>query len=197
MKKQITMWFSLWVIPAIAADVHTGTDETAHLPFWELRATSLSLRLVQRLPDQTRAYFAGRGFNRQDSDFVAQYCIFQTVFTNTAAPDARHDISYDLRLWHIVFNGVELPLTLRENWREIWQQRNVAPPQKIAFEWSLLPTQQRYQATDYNWGMTVYKLPHGAKFDIKVVWELDGEQQSATIHNIECAKDIDIQPTGR
>lgn len=185
----------LLILPILGhAGVITGKDEQAQLPFWQLETPAMTLRLVQRLPDQTRAYFAGRGFNKADVDYIASYCVFQSVFTNTASAKSPHVIEYDARDWRIVYHGKELPLMLRESWRDNWKQRGAKQAQKIAFEWSLLPSQQRYEATDYNWGMTVYKLPHGSQFDLKLSWMLDGKKQNATIRDMKCAADIYVPP---
>jgi len=43
--------------------VSTGTDEEAQLPYWQAADGSVSIRLVQRLPDQTRGFFLARGFS--------------------------------------------------------------------------------------------------------------------------------------
>ena len=80
------------------------------------------------------------------------------------------------------------------DWRTIWQQRKAKKPQRIAFEWSLLPTRQQYQPADYNWGMMVYRVPHGATFDLNLFWTLDGEEHNATIKKLQCAKDVYIPP---
>lgn len=193
--KLLTTGVVVFLMPELTVgEIIKGTDEQAQLPFWEIRTENMALRLVQRLPDQTRAYFAGRGFNKKDVGHIANYCIFQTVFQNIAAPESKRLISYDAKDWRIVHNGKEQPLVLREDWRRIWQQRGAQQPQRIAFEWSLLPTQQRYQPADYNWGMTVYELPHGARFDLNIVWSADGNRRVETIKDIECAKDIYIAP---
>ena len=186
--------FSQVLIAGEIPEVITGTDELAQLPFWELRTQAMSLRLVQRLPDQTRAYFSGRGFLKKDVEIIAGYCVFQSVYTNTAPTNSEHVIEYDASQWRIEYANAEQSLALREDWRSIWDKRGVKPAQKIAFEWSLLPTKQRYQPTDYNWGMTLYKLPHGAQFNLNVSWRLNGVGKSALIKDIRCAKDVYIPP---
>jgi len=196
MKKQFLMLSGLLFIPISIAEVVTGTDELAQLPFWELRTQAMTFRLVQRLPDQTRAYFSGRGFAKKDVDAIAGYCFFQSVYTNTASANSQHIIEHDASQWRIDYANKEQPLVLREDWRGIWEKRGVNNAQKIAFEWSLLPTRQRYQPTDYNWGMTAYKLPHGAQFNLKISWTLNGVAKHAVIKNIRCAKDIYIPPAG-
>ena len=82
----------------LAAAIDT-TDEEAereYLDFMEqiypptesadqiLKEKGISLRLVQRLPIQSRAFFLARGFNKQQAEIIAQSCIFQTVFKNTS-----------------------------------------------------------------------------------------------------------------
>jgi hypothetical protein len=178
----------------ISAEIVTGTDELAHLPYWELRKESVTFRLVQRLPDQTRAYFSGRGFSKKDAEYIASYCFFQTIFTNTASPESQHLIEYDANKWQVINNGTKQSLVLREDWSSIWEQRKAEKSQRIAFEWSLLPSRQQYLPADYNWGMTVFKLPHGTSFDLSLFWTLDGIQQSAKIKNLQCAKDIYLPP---
>lgn len=194
MKKIVTFWVFVMASSVAMSGVITGTDRLAKLPYWELRAEAMTFRLVQRLPDQTRAYFSGRGFSKEDAEFVAGYCVFQTIFTNSASADSKHLIQYDANKWLVVYKDKQQSPVLREDWRTIWQQRKAKKPQRIAFEWSLLPTRQQYQPADYNWGMMVYRVPHGATFDLNLFWTLDGEEHNATIKKLQCAKDVYIPP---
>jgi hypothetical protein len=174
--------------------VLTGTDEGAQLPFWEWRSDTVSLRLVQRLPDQTRAFFMARGFNKQHAEQIAQSCIFQTVYKNIAPATSQRIIKYDLSNWRVLHNGKVQTLKLRESWEEEWRSKNVPPSAVIAFTWSLIPTQQSYQPQDYNWGMTAYNLPPGTRFDLKMVWTQEGVEHTDVIKNIECAPDVHLGP---
>ena len=103
-------------------------------------------------------------------------------------------IEYDLSEWTILHKGQPVSLKTREDWQAIWDKREIKPAQKIAFKWSLLPTRQRYEPADYNWGMTVYPVKHGSIFDLHLTWKVNGQPQQATIKNIQCAKDIYIAP---
>jgi hypothetical protein len=179
--------------PAMA-ELLTGVDETAKLPFWEWRNDYLTLRLVQRLPDQTRAYFAGRGFATEHVSYIASHCFFQTVFTNTTGVKNKRVIEHDIRDWEYRYNSKSMQILPREDWKVTWQQRNVKQAQMIAFEWSLFPSQQVFEAGDYNWGMTVFNVPHGKSFDLDIAWKVDGKPQSATLNGITCAKDIYLPP---
>lgn len=188
------MLISVGQIAPSRAEVLTGIDSDAQLPFWELRTPEMSLRLVQRLPDQTRAYFQGRGFPRSQADFIAQHCIFQTIYKNTAAAGNPLVIDYDLTQWQIHHDGKSSHLMLREDWQRIWQQQSVTSAARIAFNWSLLPTHQTYRANDYNWGMTSFGLPPGSHFDLSIQWRENGIAKSARVNQLQCAPDIHPEP---
>lgn len=181
----------LCVMPAAHAEVATGTDAEAGLPFWELREPGMSLRLVQRLPDQTRAFFMARGFTREDVELVARNCVFQTVFKNVAQDEDAGALEYDLEDWVVRSAGSEGRMQTREYWAEQWSKRGIVKPARIAFEWALYPTRQTYNPGDYNWGMSVFGLPPGSRFDLTVVWRQGGERRSAGIEGVQCAPDAE------
>ena len=181
-------------ISPLHAEVITGTDEMASLPFWEWRNDYMTLRLVQRLPDQTRAYFAGRGFQGADVETIASYCVFQTVYKNISTASHKRVIEHDIRDWQVHYQGKTLSIMPREDWQPIWRGKGVAQAQIVAFEWSLLPSSQRFEAGDYNWGMTFVKVPHGASFDLEIHWKIDDKPKTARMENVTCAKDVYIPP---
>ena len=182
------------ILSPLRAELVTGTDAAATLPFWEWRNEYMTLRLVQRLPDQTRAYFAGRGFKPAEVKTIAGYCVFQTVYTNISSADKKRVIRHDISDWKVHYKDKSFPMKPREDWKPFWQKRGVAQAQIVAFEWSLLPSRQIFEAGDYNWGMTVFEVPHGARFDLDISWKVDGKQQMARMKNITCAKDIYVPP---
>lgn len=174
----------------------TGTDEQARLPYWEISDGAMSLRLVQRLPDQSRAFFEARGFSEQQAERIAQSCVFQTVFKNLSHGAEPAALDYDLREWVITVAGRKQGLKVREDWDREWRADKVAAPARIAFEWALLPTRQHYDPGDYNWGMSMFGLPPGTLFDLSVSWRQYGRHREAAIANIECAPDIHPTPAG-
>ena len=176
------------------ANVLTGKDVDAKLPFWEWRSENVSIRLVQRLPDQSRAYFMARNFTAEQAELIAQSCAFQTIFKNITPAGQKKVVSYDLSEWGIKSSGRKQGLVTREAWQTIWKTKNVTQAARIAFEWSLMPTRHHYQPGDFNWGMTIYGLPPGTRFDLQLVWYENDEQKMAAISNIECAADIHPDP---
>ena len=184
----------LSVATPAAAVIHSGTDEDARLPYWEIVDQGITLRLVQRLPDQTRGFFLARGFSAADSDLIAQSCVFQTVFKNISHRSDPSPVEYSLRDWVVHHAGRQRAMKTREDWREVWAARHAPRPAQIAFEWSLFPTRQVYRAGDYNWGMSVFDLKPGSEFDLDVVWQQHGKRHSVRIKAVRCAPDIHPEP---
>lgn len=176
--------------------INTGTDEQAGLPYWEVTAPGIEMRLVQRLPDQTRAFFQGRGFRPQHTEVVAQNCVFQTIFKNTSDRGKPSPLRYDLKQWIVHVNDQTRSMKTREFWREYWRSREIPVPQQLAFNWALLPTEQSYQPGDYNWGMSIFGLEPGRRFDLTVVWHQHGQRRQVRIEDMKCAPDIHPQPEG-
>lgn len=181
---------------AQAVEVQTGIDPEAQLPYWELRNAQMSLRLVQRIPDQTRAFFLARGFSKDNAELIAQSCVFQTVFKNNSHQSDPSPLEYNLQNWTVVFEGQARKMKMREAWKPEWEKRKVPIAAQLAFEWALYPTWQVYQPGDYNWGMSIFNLKPGSVFDLEVVWTQSGRQHKATIKGIKCAEDVSLAPRG-
>lgn len=178
-----------------AATQKTGIDEQAQLPYWEINDVGMTLRLVQRLPMQTRGFFLARGFNPSQVERIAQSCVFQTVFKNNSNLTHPSPLLVDLRQWRLHWAGKQQGLKTREDWQVEWQAEQVKKPQQLAFSWSLYPTRQEYKPGDYNWGMTSFNLSPGTAFDLEVVWQQYGKTQRAWLKGVQCAADINPQPT--
>jgi hypothetical protein len=176
--------------------VSTGTDEDAQLPYWQVADRSASIRLVQRLPDQTRGFFLARGFSAAQVERIAQSCVFQTVFRNTSRDGSPSALAYNLREWVVSSDGKPAGMKTREDWKAEWQALSAPEGAQIAFEWALLPTRQVYQPGDYNWGMSIFTLKPGAVFDLDLVWHQHGETRRARIAGIRCAPDVDAGRRG-
>ncbi|NOY67497.1 MAG: hypothetical protein GXP13_08850 [Gammaproteobacteria bacterium] len=180
-----------------AVGLKTGVDDQAQLPFWETSTTGMSLRFVQRLPVQTRAYFMARGFKPEHAELIAQSCVFQTVFKNISHADKTtvpSKLEYNLLDWVVTSKGTKSRPKTRQDWAKEWQIAKVKKSAQIAFEWSLYPTRQEYKPSDYNWGMMIFNLKPGAIFDLEISWQQYGKVNKSTIKGIQCAPDINPQP---
>lgn len=175
------------------AAVSTGMDKAANLPFWELKEKGVRFRLVQRLPDQTRAYFLKRGFTLKQVENIAKSCVFQTIFHNKSPIESKQNLSYDLKQWVLIRGKKRSKMKTREDWTKIWSEKNIKMGARIAFKWSLLPTRQVYQPGDHNWGMSIFNFKPGEKFSLKMKWSQGGTLKTAIIKDIVCASDIHPQ----
>lgn len=182
---------AVWVSAAVnGAQLSQGVDAEAGLPYWQVQDAGMSLRLVQRLPDQTRAFFLARGFARADAEMIAQSCVFQTVLKNTSQTSRPDALEYSLQNWRVHRAVFVSGLKTREAWAKVWAARETPMPARIAFAWALLPTQQRNNPGDYNWGMTVFDMPPESRFDLEVVWHQFGKRQSAVLKGLHCGPDV-------
>ena len=169
------------VLFAEPIEVEVGPNTGLKSYTW--RHQGISLRLVQRLPDQTRAYLIARGFTPEAADLVARNCLFGSMFRN----DGDQPLDFDLNHWTVVHDGQRSSLVTRERWAERLADLGLPKAARIAFNWSLLPTRQHFEPGDYNWGMTSYGLPPGSRFDLHLRLEVAGKPLEATLPDLECA----------
>ncbi len=169
-----------------------GIDGDSGLASWRWQSESVSVELVQRLPDQTRAFFQGRGFSTEAADAIALGCVFQTIFRNTAHRGEPATVEYHMGDWRVSTPSGSRPPKLKEVWDREWEALNVSRSARIAFRWSLLPTHQRFEAGDYNWGMTSFGLAPGSRFDLELVWHRDGRRETGRLEDVECPPDVHL-----
>ena len=175
--------FLIGLCSGAPAEVAVEVGEETGLKTWEWREDGVSLRLVQRLPDQTRAYLLARGFDNESADLVARNCLFGSMFRN----DGEYPLDFNLELWEVRHQGQVKRMMTRERWQGLLKRKGVPKAGRIAFNWSLLPTRQHFEPGDYNWGMTSYGLPPGSRFDLKLKLTLGGEPREVLIEGLECA----------
>ena len=170
-----------------AAQTRPYVDERTGVDAWRFEDGALQVDLVQRLPDQTRAFFLGRGFSRASVDHLAERCLFQTIIHNTAENvDTGPIITLDLAQWRARTDATWQPLILKRQWQQDWQQRRESQAARIAFQWALFPTEQQFRPGDWNMGMTTYPAAPGERIDIQVVWRQNGERHSGIIAGPVC-----------
>ena len=173
--------------------VKTGINPETNLKFWLFDNDGFFLKLTQRLPDQTRAYFEARGFDQASAEIAGTSCIFQSMIKNTGT-DSGVLINADLSEWKVVSGEASKSMLLREYWQKLWQDRKQSQAAKVAFEWSLLPTRVQYDVNDYNWGMSSYGLLPGSHFDLLFSWTKEGKQYNGMISDVICSEDIHPDP---
>jgi len=175
---------------SLLADVIKKADSETGLKSWLLEEGGITLEIVQRLPDQTRAFFQGRGFSVQIADDIANSCVFQAIGRNDLRGERSASLSFVLKQWRIKHGNTEYPIKLQETWSREWSGRSVPTASRVAFRWAMFPTEQFFTSEgDYGWGMVSFGLEPGTEFDLHVFWTLNGHIYDAWVNNVECAKD--------
>ena len=176
-------------------------DKTTGLKTWQFIQSGLELQLVQRLPDQTRGFFQGRGFTKQQADEIATQCVFQTIVKNTGLQKTGKPISISLKTWRISLthstrkHNLVQGIKLKEDWAEEWlaiqdKKKQVKQSARIAFKWATFPSEQTFEpGGDYNWGMISFGLPPGTTFDLLIFWQTARQSHEQWIKNIQCPED--------
>jgi len=177
---------------ALAGQVE-GTDEDSGLPYWAWEEGPVEIRMVQRLPDQTRAFFIARGLSTAAADRLARSCVFQTIVRNRGGGGQTARVGVDLTAWRRdAGRGLE-PIGDKDVWDREWAATGETRAARIAFHWAFFPTVQTFFSGDINWGMTSYGVPPGARFDLALAWTLDGAPRSAFLHGVTCAPEAVLE----
>lgn len=190
-----THWIMLLVLPALfvaggaaAVGVEHSRDPATGLESWQWHGDGASFIFNQLLPDQSRAYFQGRGFQPVDGEQVALACVFQTIIRNPA--DAAVPLEMDLSGWRVIpAKGNPQPPRLEMDWQAEWERRQVSRAARVAFRWSLFPTRQTFQPGDWNMGMVTFGLPPGSHFDLELAWREGGNPRRLRLDEMRCAPD--------
>ena len=184
------MWLLLLFSDPSLAVVETDINTDTQLKNWKLTDGALSLELIQRPPDQTRAFFQARGFPKTIANDIGTQCVFQAIGKNTATKIQGHSVSYDLHDWRLVVDGNDRGIKLKQKWDSEWTDNDISMAARVAFRWATFPTQQSFETGgDYNWGMITFGLPPGSVFDLQLVWEQDKRVKTQWIRQIECPAD--------
>ncbi len=177
---------------AAAETVRQYQDQETGLAAWEWRADGIQLQQIQRLPDQTRAFFQGRGFTTAEADQIAAHCVFQTIFHNHSA----QPVTLDLAQWRVNVDGATKPPKLTADWQQDWQARNTPEAARIAFQWALFPNQQTFAPGDWNMGMITYPAPPNSLLDVQFSWQVGETRHNGVLRGLRCAADQSLNAEG-
>ena len=169
-----------------AGAVQAHTDATSGLTTWTWQGENLSLELAQLLPDQTRAFFLGRGFGPKDAEVIARHCVFQAVLRNHG-PGA--PIEVDLHDWNSQGPAGNHRPRPNRDWQAAWAQREIPEAARIAFRWALFPGEHRFEPGDWLMGMILFDHRPGTVFDLTLRWREGGAIHQATLPGLQCAGD--------
>ena len=173
------------MVVAQMAQAQTNSTQTVK---WS--GSGLSFELAPLTPDLVRAFFIGRGFPKKDVELLAgSACVFRSAIGHADNKKSAKPVTIELNKWRVIKGGKPHPLRTREKWKEIWTKRGLGPSAQIAFHWALIPTEQTYQQTDYNWGMLSFMEKPGTEFDLEIAWLQGVEPRTHIFKGLICGQD--------
>ena len=172
---------------ATEVDVHKNED--TGLLSWAVDDNGFRIELIQLLPDFVRAIYAKHNFPKAEVEEIAGYCVFGTILKNTSQQNLSYRVS-DWRYREIgkATTAKAFPVKTKTQWLEQWRKAG------ITFSWTLLPDVGEFSVGDWQQGFTTIKLPRTAHFDLIYTWQLDGMAYEATLPDLSCTPDLEIQP---
>jgi len=186
--QHLSFIFSLLFWQVSQAEITKTISPETQLIEWKFIEHNFELKLIQRLPDQTRSFFEARGFPKNITNDIANSCVFQTISRNNSK-DKSQSIQVSLKNWKIKTDQKTQPIKLKEDWQKQWTNSNLKPAAKLAFRWATFPTEQSFEPSgDYNWGMISFGPKPGSTFDLYIEWKNNDQRNRAWIKNISCPK---------
>jgi hypothetical protein len=180
----------------VKSAISVTKDKSSNLSSWKFVHEGLELQLVQRSPDQTRAFYQGRGFGKQMANQIATSCVFQTIVKNMGQDRTGKAFSVSLDTWRLKQlkdnkEGLTQGIKLKEQWLKQWSKNStVSQSSRIAFKWSTFPSQQTFDlGGDYAWGMITFGLSPDESFDLQIEWQTSEQNHKRWIKNIQCPSD--------
>lgn len=177
-------------IGTVFAQVTVSTNATSKLKSYRFTENGFKLELIQRLPDQTRAFFMARGFSSTVANKIGLSCIFQGIGTNISNTKNPTAIEVSLKNWHVYANKKIQSIKMKETWNKEWAGSTVTNASKIAYKWATFPSYQNFaNSGDYGWGMISFNLPPGTTFDLAISWKDNNKTHKAWMRSLECPND--------
>lgn len=179
------MLLALVALPAAAVTVPERTDERSGAPVWKWQGDGVGVRAMARPPDQTRAFFLGRGFPDDAAKRFSRSCVLGMTLRNRAAGGP---IRFDVARWRVRSDAGEGPLVPTQRWQERWRQMGVSERARTAFGWATFPTSESLGEGGYLMGMVATGLDPGDRFDLVVRWRQGEADSQVVLEGLRCAQ---------
>ncbi|MDH5178605.1 MAG: hypothetical protein OEY07_02990 [Gammaproteobacteria bacterium] len=142
-------------------------------PRTEVKTPELTVRLIERTPEQIAAFYEARGFSKQMVQVLKAQCFLGVLIKNTSP----HVIWLDLAGWTFTDQTGAVPRLDRTYWRDKWQALQIPMAHQSTFRWTLLPEKLDFRPDEREGGNIL--LPRrGHPLRIEAVFMLDdGTQQ--------------------
>lgn len=149
---------------------------------------SLKLVVIPRTPQQMAAFYEGRGFPSKAIAATRTACFFTIGLHNKS-----QDILWlDTANWQFQTATGPLKRITRDEWKQRWQQLELALPYQSTFRWTLLPAGLDFQPDEREGGNIT--LPRTDKpFNLHATFATGKDKQGPRIDvqmkDLQCAED--------
>ncbi|HKJ87250.1 MAG TPA: hypothetical protein VKA48_01835, partial [Gammaproteobacteria bacterium] len=141
-----------------------------------------SLKVVGRLPEQTRAFFLGRGFPDKAARRFSESCVIHVTLRNLGDSG----LSYRLGRWRVRLPDNAHPPEAEADWEARWRRMGVPKRGRTAFDWSMFPPEENLGAEGWALGMVSLGLKPGRHFDLVAHWRRDGQPHKVVMKDLVC-----------
>ena len=145
------------------------------------------IRLINRTPDQLRAFYLARQFNQASIEEILNTCLVTPIIHNLS-----QDILWlDLDEWRFSSHGKPFERLRRDYWPDRWARTQLPQAQQSTFGWTLLPETRDLHPDESVGGSFV--LPYQAKpftltMNFPVGADRKGPLKTVTFEGIQCLR---------
>lgn len=148
----------------------------------------ISIEVAPLYIEPMTAFFLHRGFPYETAKaFTRRGCVFRASIGH--AGDNPERVRIDLNQWALRHDDQWQPYPTKDHWLRVLEDEDLPQTARIAFRWALLPVDQEYGPSDYNWGLQVLGLPPGATFDLRAVWRRGETRHTHVFENLRCSRE--------
>ncbi|HHJ13224.1 MAG TPA: hypothetical protein ENJ79_02450 [Gammaproteobacteria bacterium] len=147
----------------------------------------VELEFRSRTPNQMRAFYLARGFERRMLDALQDQCFITVRITNTGD----RVVWLDLTDWRFEYQGKPLVRPHRRDWLARWARMGVPRAHRSTFRWTLLPERLDYQPGEREGGNIILPRVEGKiRLHARFATGPDGKGPPLEQdHLLQCAKD--------
>jgi hypothetical protein len=145
------------------------------------------IRLINRTPDQLKAFYIARKFNDAAINEILSTCFVTPIIHNRS-----DDILWlDLDEWQFTIDEQSFNRLKRDDWTRKWKTIGLPRAQQSTFGWTLLPETRDLHPDESVGGSFVIpyqKSPFSVHMNFPVGADKKGQAKTLTFKGIQCLK---------
>jgi hypothetical protein len=150
---------------------------------------SVSIRIVQRSPEQLAAFYLARGFNQAAIDQILKTCVITPIIENKTF-DA---LWLELDRWRFTRADDTIARLPRDYWPEQWRASGLPQAQQSTFGWTLLPEVRDLRIDESAGGSVIIPWqtrPFTLSMHFPTGLDRQGPVKTVIFEDLECVGDV-------